>query len=239
MATNREIAVTVLVGVSVLLIIIDYAYELSSEQKLFIYSFDLGIVAILIVDFHKRMKDSGEGYRRFILKHWYEIPAMLPVVLFAVLETHTVVGAVIRGIRLIRLFRIIHLLSRATTIFRETKIAYLVAFSGGSIIVGALAAYAVESGNPDSKITNLGDAFWWAIVTVTTVGYGDVYPVTTEGKIIASILMIIGIGVLGIFISTFGAALVESRLRKNINENQNDSSDGEENGQHEDKEKTL
>lgn len=50
-------------------------------------------------------------------------------------------------------------------------------------------------------------------MTVTTVGYGDVYPVTVEGKIIAAFLMVVGIGVLGIFISTFGAALIESRLR--------------------------
>lgn len=91
--------------------------------------------------------------------------------------------------------------------------------------------HAVESGNPDSKIRNLGDAFWWAIVTVTTVGYGDIYPVTTEGKIIASILMIIGIGVPGIFISTFGAALVESRLKMRKNDN-NNNSDSEENEKH-------
>jgi voltage-gated potassium channel len=213
MTTKIEKLVTILVGVSVIFIVIDYVYELSSEKKLFLYTFDLGIVAILVWDFRRRMRASGERYREFILKHWYEIPAMVPVVVFALLETHTIAGAAIRGIRVIRLFRIIHLFSRTTTIFRESKIVYLIAFSSGSIIVGALAAYAVESPNPDSKITNLTDAFWWAIVTVTTVGYGDIYPVTTEGRIIASTLMIIGIGVLGIFISTFGAALIESRLR--------------------------
>jgi hypothetical protein len=89
----------------------------------------------------------------------------------------------------------------------------LIAFSSGSIIVGAFAEFIVESPNPDAKITNLGEAFWWAIVTVTTVGYGDVYPITIGGKIIASVLMVVGIGVLGTFISTLGAALIESRLR--------------------------
>lgn len=227
MITKIEKVVTILVGVSVIFIVIDYVYDLSSEQKLFLYTFDLGIVAVLVWDFHRRMRASGERNREFILKHWYEILAMVPVVVFALLETHTVAGAAIRGIRLIRLFRIIHLFSRTTTIFRESKIAYLIAFSSGSIIVGALAAYAVESPNPDSKITNLADAFWWAIVTVTTVGYGDIYPVTTEGRIVASILMIIGIGVLGIFISTFGAALIESRLRvRNDREEEDDYTSG-------------
>jgi voltage-gated potassium channel len=50
-------------------------------------------------------------------------------------------------------------------------------------------------------------------VTVTTVGYGDIYPVTIEGKIIASILMIVGIGILGVLISTLGVSFIETRFR--------------------------
>jgi voltage-gated potassium channel len=213
MAFKIETAITVLVGVSVLLIIIDYIYELSTEQTYFIYIFDIAIVAVLIADFYRRLRASGQGYWRFILKHWYEIPAMMPVVIFVLLETHTVIGAAMRGTGLIPLFRIIRLFHRTTTIFKQSKIAYLIAFSSGSIIIGAFAEFIVESPHPDSKIANLGDALWWAIVTVTTVGYGDIYPVTIEGRIIAAFLMIVGIGVLGIFISTFGAALIESRLR--------------------------
>jgi voltage-gated potassium channel len=64
-----------------------------------------------------------------------------------------------------------------------------------------------------TKITNLGDVFWWAIITVTTVGYGDVYPITVEGRVIAAFLMIVGIAILGILISTLGAGLIESRLK--------------------------
>ena len=51
----------------------------------------------------------------------------------------------------------------------------------------------------------------------TTVGFGDIYPVTTEGKIIASILMIFGIAILGILISTLGASFIESRLKPKLN----------------------
>ena len=213
MASNIETAVTVLVAISVILIIIDYVYQLSIEQKYFVYIFDIAIVGVLIVDFYRRLQASGQSYGYFILKHWYEIPAMLPVVVFAVLETHTVIGAAMRGTGLIPIFRILRLFHRTTTIFKESKVAYLIAFSSGSIIIGAFAEFIVESPHPNSKITNFGDAIWWAIETVTTVGYGDLYPVTVEGKIIAAFLMIVGIGVLGIFISTFGAALIESRLR--------------------------
>jgi len=55
---------------------------------------------------------------------------------------------------------------------------------------------------------------WWAVGTVTTVAYGDVYPVTIEGKIIATLLMFAGIGILGTFISTLGAQLISTRLEK-------------------------
>ena len=60
---------------------------------------------------------------------------------------------------------------------------------------------------------------WLALVTVTTVGYGDIYPVTVEGKVIASFLMIIGIMILGLFISTLGNSFVESWIDKKESKN--------------------
>jgi voltage-gated potassium channel len=68
--------------------------------------------------------------------------------------------------------------------------------------------------NTYAKLTNIRDAFWWLIATVTPVGYGDVYPVTSGGKIVASLLMIVGIAILGVLISTLGAALIETRFKK-------------------------
>jgi voltage-gated potassium channel len=81
-----------------------------------------------------------------------------------------------------------------------------------AVSLGAVAEYLVESGEPESKITTIEDAFWWAIVTVTTVGYGDLYPVTPGGKIVAAMLMVVGIAILGVLISTLGAGLIESRI---------------------------
>ncbi len=66
------------------------------------------------------------------------------------------------------------------------------------IYVGALAEYSVEHKAPGATITSFPLSIWWAFVTVTTVGYGDVYPVTTLGRFIAIILMITGIAVIGI-----------------------------------------
>jgi voltage-gated potassium channel len=63
-------------------------------------------------------------------------------------------------------------------------------------------------------MANIGDAFWWAIVTVTTVGYGDIVPVTVEGKIVGALLMITGMGTLAVVTSRLGAALIEARTKK-------------------------
>ena len=79
--------------------------------------------------------------------------------------------------------------------------------------------YLIESPHEDAQITNLIDAFWWVSATVTTVGYGDVVPVTEAGRIIGIALMFVGISIIGVFISTLGARLVGSRLKKReINE---------------------
>ena len=211
-----ELFVTILAAVSVVVILLQYVLVLSANQLLAIYIFDLVVVIILAVDFYIRMKASKEKYSTFIIKHWYEIPAMIPLLAFAFSENQSIVGAAARSFRLIRLFRIIHLFFRTMRILEGTRFLYLVMFSAMAITFGAIGEYIIESPAQGAKITNLGDAFWWAIVTVTTVGYGDVYPVTVEGRIIASILMVVGIGILGVFISTLGATLIESRLKKPI-----------------------
>lgn len=62
---------------------------------------------------------------------------------------------------------------------------------------------------------SLGTSFWWSIVTLTTVGYGDVSPVTFGGRIIAIVLMIVGIGLLGTFSATIASFLVDKRIKEN------------------------
>src|SRR5207248_6212190 len=67
--------------------------------------------------------------------------------------------------------------------------------------VAAIGIFAVEGGQ-NEHIQSIGDALWWAVVTTTTVGYGDVSPVTGEGRLIAVGLMIVGIGFIGVFTAT-------------------------------------
>lgn len=80
--------------------------------------------------------------------------------------------------------------------------------------ISGIGIYLIESPHEDAQITNLIDAFWWASATVTTVGYGDVVPVTEIGRLLGIILMFVGISIIGTFISALGAQLIGSRLKK-------------------------
>jgi len=71
------------------------------------------------------------------------------------------------------------------------------------IFFGGIAMYLIEHGHRGANITNLGDAFWWTMVTITTVGYGEYYPVTIAGRIVAVFIMLSGIGIFALFVSTF------------------------------------
>ena len=76
------------------------------------------------------------------------------------------------------------------------------------VLVGAVGLTSFEENRP------FPDALWWAIVTVTTVGFGDISPVSLGGRLIGAVLMVFGIGVLGMFTATIAGVFVEKRLRK-------------------------
>jgi voltage-gated potassium channel len=76
--------------------------------------------------------------------------------------------------------------------------------------LGAVAVLDAEQDVQDANITSLGDALWWAATTVTTVGYGDRYPVTTTGRVIAICLMILGIALVGAVTASIAAWFVSS-----------------------------
>jgi voltage-gated potassium channel len=216
---KREILVSAFTAVSVGIIIYQLIDNPTKSIEIMIYSFDLLVTALLVIDFYLRMRESKENIHIFILKHLYEIPALIPLLLFGMFESYSYLNVIFRLLRFIRLFRVINLYSQILSFSAQTnnRLLYIVAVSGMAVSGGAIGLFLVEGNAPDSKVTNLGDAFWWAIVTVTTVGYGDIYPVTVEGKIIASILMIVGIGILGVLISTLGAGFIESRLKPKLN----------------------
>ncbi|MFE3637116.1 potassium channel family protein [Streptomyces cellostaticus] len=83
------------------------------------------------------------------------------------------------------------------------------------LFLSSLAILDVERRNPDASITTFGDALWWSVTTVTTVGYGDLYPTTTEGRLIAIALMVGGIALAGLVTATLASWFMDrfSELR--------------------------
>ncbi len=99
----------------------------------------------------------------------------------------------------------------------NTKLSVIIlAVAAISIIFGgAFGVFLAERGHPGANITQFGDAVWWAVVTIATVGYGDYYPVTVIGRIIAIFMMISGVGIFALMVATFAKrrlAKAESKL---------------------------
>jgi voltage-gated potassium channel len=103
-----ELVIALLTVISVIVILIDIFFPLNAEQKKFIYVFDLVVVLILATDFAFRVGRSAKK-SRYIMNHWYEIPAMLPLILYASADTSTLVGQVVQQFRVIAFFRLVRL----------------------------------------------------------------------------------------------------------------------------------
>lgn len=117
----------------------------------------------------------------------------------------------------LRVLRAILLIRRSFRSISTERIARsLLAMVVIIVAVGALLEYAVEHDAPGANITTVGLAFWWAIVTTTTVGYGDTYPVTPIGEIIASVIMLVGIGLIGTVSATVAAWFVKHKPRPEV-----------------------
>ncbi|RYN14538.1 potassium transporter Kef [Bifidobacterium animalis subsp. animalis] len=122
----------------------------------------------------------------------------------------TMILPMFQPLRLLRFVPMLHMFNRsAGTASRGRITLYAVAVVSMLIYVGALAEYSVEHKAPGATITSFPLSVWWAFVTVTTVGYGDVYPVTTLGRFIAIILMITGIAVIGIVSAMISSWLID------------------------------
>jgi voltage-gated potassium channel len=112
----------------------------------------------------------------------------------------------LRPLRLLRLFSIGHMLAQRARGGLAGEAAKLVSATTVLVVfVGGVAVLDVERNAPGANITTPADSFWWALTTMTTVGYGDHYPVTTAGRVIAGALMVIGIALLGLLTASIAA----------------------------------
>ncbi len=113
----------------------------------------------------------------------------------------------LRIARLLRIVRVSRVVGRMGGATEALKVFFADRATGGLLLVfliailvlefGSLAILAVERSSPEANITTASDAVWYLIVTMSTVGYGDQYPVTELGRLIGSLIIVIGVGVFG------------------------------------------
>ncbi|WP_210650309.1 potassium channel family protein [Nocardioides sp. SYSU D00065] len=139
--------------------------------------------AAFAIDFAVRIH-LADDRPRYVRSHWYDVALIaLPM---------------LRPLRLLRLLALARVLHRSTAGSLVGKVSTYVAGTAlVSVGLGAIAALDAEQDAPGANITSFGDALWWATTTVTTVGYGDHFPVTTSGRLVAVALMLVGIGSIG------------------------------------------
>ena len=183
----------------------------SGEAKRVLEWADNLLCAIFFCDFIVRMKSEENKAHYFFRKGgWADLLASIPavIVVWAIGDTAVIRGAV-RAIRVFRIFRAIKIFLEIRTAFAEKSIAWIFCFIFITtlvlIFIGAMLVLGLEEGVND-KMNTAEDALWWAIVTATTVGYGDMVPVTPGGRTVAAVLMICGVLLFGSMTAYFATA---------------------------------
>jgi voltage-gated potassium channel len=159
---------------------------------------DIGLLAvycIFVADYAVRLYLADPRGKWFV-RHLWELPI--------------IVLPFLRPLRLLSLAVVVNALQRAVGQTIHGKVIVYTACGAVAIVYAAsLAILDVEGTHPESKIHTLGDALWWATTTVTTVGYGDLSPVTPMGKLVAVALMIGGIALVGSVTATLASWIVQ------------------------------
>jgi voltage-gated potassium channel len=157
---------------------------LSRDLRTGLWALSWMVWAVFVIDYGIRVSLAGSDRRDYVLGHWYDVPL--------------IVLPMLRPLRVLRLLAFARMLNRsATGGLIERAAVYVAGVAVVAVGLGSVAILDAEQNAPGANITTFGDAMWWACTTVATVGYGDRYPVTTEGRLIAVALMVVGIGVVG------------------------------------------
>lgn len=180
------------------------------EMRDLLEKIDFAVCMVFLLDFFVRFF-KAESKLRFMKWGWIDLLSSIPMI------------DPLRWGRLARVFRIIRVL-RALGSARRI-LAYLYrrrasSFAGTALLVtfllivfSCIAILALEN-DEASNIKTPSDAIWWAFTTITTVGYGDRFPVTMEGRIVAVVLMVAGISLFGVFTGLFAKMFMEPEVQR-------------------------
>lgn len=193
----------------------DAAFKLPKEVSDILQTLDTLVCILLLTDFGIRFY-KAESKLAFMKWGWIDLIASIPNI--PILR----VGRFVRILRIIRLLRAIRATHKISSILLKNKlqtgVASVVLTAFLLIMFCSIGILICEQQDPDANIKTAGDAIWWSVATITTVGYGDVYPVTTEGRILAMVLMVSGIGLFGILSGLAASFFVGTKQQSIVHE---------------------
>ncbi|WP_381800751.1 potassium channel family protein [Streptomyces niveus] len=153
------------------------------------------IWALFAVDYAVRLVFSGQG-AHFVTKHW--------------LDTVVLLLPLLRPVRIVNTYVAVQRRRAQPRLTLYGRVMLYAAVTAGLLsFAAALAVYQQERGAPGATIRTFGDSVWWACSAITTVGYGDVTPVTSLGRVFAVFLMVCGVALLGAVTGSFSSWLIQ------------------------------
>lgn len=202
-----NLLIAVLSVLVLIIMFIDTVAVLDEETSRLFNFLDFGICLVFLVDFIYRFYKAPTKLE-FLKWGWIDLLSSIPNLdIFRY-------GRIFRLIRIIRLFRAFpDLKAFINGLFKNKSYGTIVSVSLLTlIIVLSSSIFFLQAENSsESNIKSAEDGIWWAFVTVTTVGYGDLYPVTSVGRLIAVAVMTCGVGLFGTFTASVASWFVESK----------------------------
>ena len=216
-------------------IVLETVPELYSQYGAFFVRFELFSIAVFTVEYALRLwcVTADARYRRPILGRLrYTVTPMAIIDMIAIAPFFLslffpIQLSITRALRFVRLFRLLKLTRYATplqtlgTVLRERRDQLVICLFIVLVMLlfASSAVYLVENGAQPEIFSSIPAAMWWGVATLTTVGYGDVYPVTTTGRILGGVIAVLGVGMFalpaGILASGFAEEL-ERRRRPDV-----------------------
>ncbi|MBR1751341.1 MAG: two pore domain potassium channel family protein [Ruminococcus sp.] len=198
---SYDIIMSVLAIAISVLILLDATEGLGSAARIVFLVFYALFFADVVTRFSR-----AKNKKKFFKRNYFDLLALVPI--HGIIPMHT--GTLSNVLRVIGLLRIVAFLARplrkVRSFFNTNGFKYVVFATVMTIITGGVLIHYAEG-------MGYGDGIWWAFVTATTVGYGDISPGTTYGRLIAMVLMLVGIGLIGSLTSTLTSFFLSRQKR--------------------------